>query len=128
VSLAKLTAKLLLVLCTTAQAVFEALYDISTGKRDVFAGSGAAAAASKKACLHRSSKRPLSNCGFCRAAEPNVFQNCRKIILRHQRQQTALKKPDKTRATTQCMVMGTVSATDITAQPLRLDYITTKPL
>ena len=48
-SLAKLTAKLLLVLCITAQAVFEALYDISTGKRDVFAGSGAAAAASKKA-------------------------------------------------------------------------------
>ncbi len=26
------------------------------------------------------------------------------------------------------MVLGTVSATDVTAQPLRLDYITTKPL
>jgi len=67
-------------------------------------------------------------CIFCRAAEPNVFQKCRKNILRDQRKQTALKKPDKARATTQSMVLGTVSATDIMAQPLRLNYITTKPL
>jgi hypothetical protein len=43
-------------------------------------------------------------------------------------QQTALKKPFKRRAATQCMVLGTVSSKDITAQQLRLDYITPKPL
>ena len=38
------------------------------------------------------------------------------------------KKKDKASTATQCMVLGTVSATNAASQQLRLDYITTKPL
>jgi len=44
------------------------------------------------------------------------------------KKKTALKKPDKSRIAAQCMVLGTVAATSVASQPLRLDYITTKPV
>ena len=78
--------------------------------------------------LRRSLKRPPSNSVFCRAAKPGVSQRCKKNILCRQRQQTALKKSNKARAATQCMVSGTVFATDVTSQPLRLSPYAKKDL
>ena len=89
------------------------------GRRGVLTETGAVAITSEKACLRRSLKRPPSNSVLCRAAEPGVSQRCKKNILCRQRQQTALKKSNKVRAATQCMVSGTVSVTDVTSQPLR---------
>ena len=117
-SLATLAARLLLMLCITPLAVLGALNcprilvaisgHLQREKR-CFCRKRSCCCCPKKACLHRTLKRPLSNSVFCRTAEPNMFTKCRKNNLRHQRQQTALKKPNKARATTQCMVSGTFS-------------------
>ena len=88
----------------------------------------AAAATSEKACLHRSLQRLLQNSVFCSLASSIASQGCCEVVLRRQKQQTALKKPDKSRIAAQCMVLETVAATSVASQPLRLDYITTKPL
>ena len=54
-----------------------------------------------------------------RSAQPGSFPRCYEVVSRRQRQAAARNKSDKVRTATQCMVPGTVCATDVTSQPLR---------
>ena len=82
-------------------------------------GEKAVAETSGKACLGRSLKRPLQNRVVCRSANSSTSQRCHKLVPSPQRRQTAQEKPDKSWIAAQCMVLGTVSATDVASQPLR---------
>ena len=82
----------------------------------------------KRHVFRRSLEGLPSSPVFCRLATPDRSLRLCKVVPRRRPQQTALNKSDKASTTTQCMVLGTVSATDAASQQLRLDYITTKPL
>ena len=94
----------------------------------LYGSESAVAETSGKACLGRSLKRPLQIRVCCRSASSSTSQRCHKLVLSRRRRQTAQEKPDKSWIAAQCMVSGTVFATDVASQPLRsrlhADYAT----
>jgi len=95
---------------------------------ELFCGRNRAAAATSEKASSQIFVTTSAKSVFCSLASSIASQGCCEVVLRRQKQQTALKKPDKPRIAAQCMVLGTVAATSVASQPLRLDYITTKPL